>query len=42
MTVSGEWKHDEPVDCNEPFACGVPNEPLEKWLNEMENKYGVY
>jgi hypothetical protein len=40
MTVPGEWKHDEPGECQDVKAYNQHNQPLEKWLHEMEAKYG--
>jgi len=40
VEIRGEWKHTEPSDCAEPLAYGVPNDVLERWLHEMEARYG--
>ena len=40
MSLPGEWKHNEPGNCQEVKSFTKSNKPLEQWLHEMEAKYG--
>lgn len=36
----GEWRHTDHSECTKVMPINVSNEALEKWLHEMESKYG--